>query len=50
MGHVLIVLGRGNGMGIFGCTTFALMGLEVGATLSGLMVGGYTGMRLCRVD
>ena len=46
MGHVHIVLGHGNGIGIFSCTTFAPMGLEVGASLCGLLVGGCTGLRL----
>ena len=46
MGHVRIVLGRGNGIGIFSCNICALMGLVVGAILGGLLVGGCTGLRL----
>ena len=44
MGHVCIVLGRGKGIDIFSCVTWALMGLEVGATLGELLVGGCTGL------
>ena len=39
MGHVRIVLGRGNVIGIFSCNTCALMGLEVGARVGGVFVG-----------
>ena len=46
MEHARIVLGCGNGMGIFSCTTFAPMGLEVGKTLGVLLVGGCTELRL----
>ena len=39
MGHVRIVLGRGNVIGIFSCNTCALMGLEVRARVGGVFVG-----------
>ena len=39
IGHVCIVLGRGNWIGILSCTALALNALVVGATL----VGGWLG-------